>query len=150
MTTHKVSFYSRLPSLKPFPSKRSATEVSAELTQRIEPSTCTEAESYVLQVLDDSMQPEFRKGCIIVIDPTGLARDRSYVLARSTALNDAELEETDGYVFRQLQQSPNGEWLLVALNPDFPIEETPTDLNRIMGVIVQRAGTRRRYHKHYD
>jgi len=54
----------------------------ADENPRLEPSTCTEAETFVLQVLDDSMEPEFAKHCMIVIDPTGHARDGSYVLAR--------------------------------------------------------------------
>lgn len=96
------------------------------------------------------MQPEFRQGCIIVIDPTGIAREGSYVLARSIAVDDSQLAETDGYVFRQLVYDQQGQALLTPLNPAYPTEETPTDLNRVVGVIVQRAGTRRRYHKRYD
>ena len=33
--------------------------------------SCSENEPYALQVIDDSMEPEFAKGCVIVIDPTG-------------------------------------------------------------------------------
>lgn len=145
MTPEKVHFYSKLPSVgNPEP------ELATGSPERIEPSTCTEAETFVLRVLDNSMQPEFRKGCIIVIDPTGLAVDGSFVLARSTQQNDSELADTDGYVFRQLKCNDDQQFELIALNQNYPAESTPSDLSRIVGVIVQRAGTRRSYHKHYD
>jgi len=138
----------------------------AEDIQRLEPSTCTEAETFVLQVLDDSMEPEFAKHCMIVIDPTGHARDGSYVLARrplhaeaesiSAQANgqaDKENEENaqvEQFHFRQLRRINDKTWQLCSLNSDYPSEPTPSDLSEIVGVIVQRAGTRRRYHKRYD
>ncbi len=113
-----------------------------------EPSTCIEAEPFALRVLDDSMEPEFRKGCIIVIDPTGHARDGSYVLAREEAPGKQDRAETDGYLFRQLRGNKESGWQLQALNAAYPVGQT--ELAAIAGVIVQRAGVRRRYHKHYD
>ncbi len=113
-----------------------------------EPSTCIEAEPFALRVLDDSMEPEFKRGCIIVIDPTGHARDGSYVLARETATDALDRAETDGYVFRQLCGDSDSGWVLRPLNPDYP--SSATELGSISGVIVQRAGVRRRYHKRYD
>jgi len=115
-----------------------------------EPSTCTDAEPFALRVLDDSMEPEFRKGCIILVDPTGVARDGAYVLAR--CVPEAALDstaETDGYVFRQLRRFDTT-WTLEPLNRTYLGEPTKTDLSEVVGVIVQRAGTRRRYHKRYD
>ena len=111
-----------------------------------EPSTCIEAEPFALRVLDDSMEPEFRQGCIIVIDPTGHARDGSYVLAREPA--DGDRDETDGYLFRQLAGSAERGWQLRPLNPAYA--SCDAKLSDISGVIVQRAGVRRRYHKRYD
>jgi len=112
----------------------------------VEPATCVEAEPFALRVLDDSMQPEFRKGCIIVIDPTGRAADGSYVLAK-----DGE----EGYLFRQLKQdSLTGDqekcWKLTALNTEYPATDIGSELTPVVGVIVQRAGIRRSYHKRYD
>jgi len=131
--------------------------------QRLEPSTCTEAETFVLQVLDDSMEPEFAKHCMIVIDPTGHARDGSYVLARrppdseiqpatanSANTNDAsEQAQVEQFHFRQLRQAADETWQLCSLNSAYPSATTPSDFSEIVGVIVQRAGTRRRYHKRY-
>jgi len=146
MSTHKIQFVA-----KPWAALQTASAVAEPAGIHIESGTCTEAETYSLRVLDDSMQPEFRKGCIIIIDPTGLARDGSYVLARATEVEGETRDETDGYLFRQLRRSANNEnWVLMALNDHYPRELTEEDLSGIVGVIVQRAGTRRRYHKHYD
>jgi len=124
-------------------------------TPRLEPSTCTEAETFALQVLDDSMEPEFRDKCIIVVDPTGHATDGSYVLAQnpgsSSIKESAESEElVENFLFRQLRKNSNDEWELHALNDAYEPQATTQNLSDILGVIVQRAGTRRRYHKRYD
>lgn len=114
------------------------------------PSTCVDAEPYALQVLDESMAPEFWSGCIILIDPTGRATDGSFVLATTHPSNsNADLEQGE-YVFRQLQRQANGEWALVAFNTSFPPITIDQQLNGIVGVIVQRAGKRRSQHKRYD
>ena len=108
-----------------------------------EPSTCVDAEPYALQVLDDSMSPEFWPGCVILIDPTGRATQGSYVLAKV----DSSEEE---YVFRQLHQDTQGQWILAALNDQYPNIKADKLLSNIVGVIVQRAGKRRHQHKRYD
>lgn len=104
-----------------------------------EPTTCTDAEPFALRVLDDSMEPEFTSGCIIIVDPTGRATDGCYVLA----------EISDDMLFRQLRQNTNG-WSLVPLNKRYPSTDTAADLGQIAGVVVQRAGARRSYHKSYE
>ena len=45
------------------------------------PATCVEAEPFALRVTDDSMEPEFAAGCVIVVDPTGRVRDGAFVVA---------------------------------------------------------------------
>lgn len=105
----------------------------------LEPRTCIEAEPYALRVTDDSMSPEFQEGCLIIVDPTGVARDGAFVLA--------ELE--NGYLLRRLRFS-GGITRLEPLNPDYAAVELNDGLSSIRGVVVQRAGTRRRYHKRYD
>ncbi|MBK7548779.1 MAG: S24 family peptidase [Rhodoferax sp.] len=71
---------------------------------------CGGGESFALMVLGHSMAPEFLEGEIIVIEPDGLAQDRSYVLA----WHESE------WTFRQLLQSSAG-WVLHPLNPaDLP------------------------------
>ena len=132
--------------------KTPPNEAQRDEVQRLEPSTCTEAETFVLQVLDDSMEPEFAQRCMIVIDPTGHATDGSYVLARRASDEaDASAESSvEHFHFRQLQRCDDGSWQLCSLNEAYPSEPTASDFSEIVGVIVQRAGTRRRYHKRYD
>ena len=103
------------------------------------PTTCIEAEPFALRVTDDSMEPEFAAGCIIIVDPTGVAKDEGFVLA-----------EIDGaYIFRKLERTDEGD-RLVALNEDYPPVALAAGLAAVRGVVVQRAGARRRYHKRYD
>ena len=103
------------------------------------PTTCIEAEPFALRVTDDSMEPEFAAGCIIIVDPTGVARDGAFVLA-----------EIEGeYIFRKLERTGNGD-RLVALDAGYPAVELTGGLASVRGVVVQRAGARRKYHKRYD
>ena len=103
------------------------------------PTTCIEAEPFALRVTDDSMEPEFAPGCIIIVDPTGVAKDGAFVLA-----------EIDGeYIFRRLERTDEGD-RLVALHDGYPSVALAAGLASVRGVVVQRAGARRRYHKRYD
>jgi len=99
---------------------------------------CSAAEPFALRTIDDSMEPEFATGCIIIIDPGNVARDGSYVFAVD---NKAE------YIFRQLRIK-NDRHFLVPLNDIYDTIEIKFE--QIKGVITQRAGKRRTYHKHYD
>lgn len=142
MSVNELRFYPQLPSVKNASQRAQGTD-----QPRLEPATCTEAEPFALRVLDDSMRPEFRRGCIILIDPTGRATDGSFVLADDgTQTEDA----TEGLVFRQLHRCENGGWVLRALSEGYAEIPTAEDLSSVMGVIVQRAGVRRSYHKHYS
>ena len=102
-------------------------------------SSCSESEPFALQVIDDSMQPEFEAGCIIIIDPTGIVRDGAYVFA---------VDNKGEYIFRQLRIE-NGRYILSALNANYP-PLVISGIEQIEGVITQRAGKRRSYHKRYD
>jgi len=83
------------------------------------------------------MEPEFKDGCIIIIDPEGVISDGCYVLAR----------HEDGYIFRQLVYSGD-KYLLKALQEGHETIEMH-DLTAVAGVIVQKAGRRRSERKHY-
>ncbi len=139
--------------------------------------TCSDAAPFALQVTDDSMQPEFEQDCIIVVDPTGVAKDGAFVLVDLDALelisdpeqtNAALLDQPkspvhrtngDSIVLRQLQQSGQS-WLIRALNPAYsslPLgvsTDQSSALTRVrdavLGVVVQRAGRRRSQHKRYE
>jgi DNA polymerase V len=95
------------------------------------------AEPFALRVTGDSMEPEFKNGCIIIIDPEGVISDGCYVLAR----------HEDGYIFRQLVYRGD-KYLLKALQEGHETIEMP-DLTQVAGVIVQQAGRRRSDRKHY-
>ncbi|RLA06115.1 MAG: S24 family peptidase [Gammaproteobacteria bacterium] len=107
-------------------------------TENNNSSKCEQAEPFALQVLGDSMQPEFMDKQIIIIDPTGVARHKSYVLAFYD----------DEYIFRQLLIKDK-KYFLSALNPNYHIKEIKS-LDSIKGIITQKAGARRKEHKRYD
>jgi SOS-response transcriptional repressor LexA len=103
---------------------------------------CAGGESFALMVLGHSMAPEFLEGEIIVIEPEGLAKDGSYVLAW----------HQEEWTFRQLLRANMGAdpgWVLHPLNPAFA-DVALMDLSAVRGVIIQKAlPGRRRASKHY-
>lgn len=110
----------------------------AEQTALNPGEACTGNESFALMVLGHSMAPEFNEGEIIVIEPDGLIKDGSFVLAF----------HADEWTFRQLLQRDDG-WVLNALNPAFPAMPL-NDLSAVRGVIIQKAlPGRRRASKFY-
>jgi DNA polymerase V len=93
---------------------------------------CGSGEAFALMVLGDSMAPEFLEGDVVIIEPDGLVRDGSYVLAH-----------TGGeFIFRRLQRHAAG-WSLHALHPDHPPIEL-ADLGSVRGVIIQKSRPGRR------
>ncbi len=98
---------------------------------------CANSEPFALRVMGDSMEPEFRDGHIIIIDSAAAVESGCYVLAMVA----------DEYIFRQLIIEDE-KYFLRALNPGYKEIEV-NGLDAIRGVIVQRAGTRRKEHKHY-
>jgi SOS-response transcriptional repressor LexA len=100
-------------------------------------SACSESEPFALQVLGDSMEPEFRDGAIIIVEPTGVIEDGAFVVAH----------HDDGVILRQLKIEER-DWRLVALNPEYP--DIPINgIDQIRGRVIQRAGRRRRERKSY-
>lgn len=103
----------------------------------IDGSACTSDELFALQVLGDSMSPEFDNGCIIVIDPAGVIQNGSFVLA----------EVNGEHIFRQLLVQED-RFYLKPMKSNYDTIEI-ANLKPIAGVIVQKAGTRRKDRKHY-
>ena len=101
-------------------------------------SNCESNEPFALRVLDDSMEPEFREGHIIIIDRDAVVTNESYVLA---VLDDE-------YIFRQLIIDEQKNYYLKPLNEKYPTASI-SGMEAVKGVIVQRSGTRRSEHKHY-
>jgi phage repressor protein C with HTH and peptisase S24 domain len=106
--------------------------------ERSQMSECQGSEPYALQVLGDSMEPEFPDQCIVVLQAMNSVRSGAYVFA-----------EVEGVRwFRQYVKDDDGREWLIALNDLYPeIDLTGLDW-RILGVIVQRNV--RRQIKHYD
>ncbi|MGV6826636.1 MAG: S24 family peptidase [bacterium] len=100
-------------------------------------SSCSESEPFALQVLGNSMEPEFPENCIIMVEPTDAAISGMYVMVM-----------VDGTRwFRQYMKDDQGE-RLIALNslyPEIPLEGLDW---KIEGVIMQR--NIKRQVKHYD
>lgn len=99
---------------------------------------CASDEPFALQVLGDSMEPEFEHGCIIVIDPAGAIQNGCFVLA----------EVNGEHIFRQLLVQEDRLYLKPMKSTYETIEIA--SLKPIAGVIVQKAGTRRSQHRRYD
>ena len=98
---------------------------------------CSYNELFALQVLGDSMEPEFPDKCIVVIEPSEVAANGAYAVV-----------EVEGVRWRrQYVEDADGGRRLVALNDLYPeIDLAGTDW-KILGVIVQR--NIRRQIKHY-
>jgi SOS-response transcriptional repressor LexA len=94
-------------------------------------------EPFALRVVGEEMSPEFKDGCIIIIDPEGVISDGAYVMAR----------HDDGYVFRQLVYG-EGMYYLKTLQEGHAVIEIP-DLVSIEGVVTQQTTRRRADRKHY-
>jgi DNA polymerase V len=95
-------------------------------------------EPFALRVIGDTMAPEFMDGAIIVIDPSGVVKDGSYVLAR----------HNDEYIFRQLIFGEGVYYLKTLADGHEPIEIP--DLVAVEGVIIQQGARRKADRKHYS
>ncbi len=99
---------------------------------------CSAAEPYALRVIGDSMEPEFRDGHIIIIDPGMPVVDGMFVI----------VDYDDDTTFRQYKVD-NGVKYLNALNDAYPRQELSGPF-RVRGVVIQRSGRRRDGVKHYE
>ena len=110
----------------------------SEEIEMMDSSGCASNEPFALRVLGDSMEPEFKDGCVIIIDPAGAIESGKYVIA-----------EIEGeYIFRQFIQEAD-KFYLKPVNSGYDSIEIP-NASSVRGVITQRAGTRRKYHKRYE
>jgi len=101
-------------------------------------SGCAELEPFALRVMGDSMAPEFWDGCIIIVEPRLSARHGQYVV----------IDYAGDTTFRQYLEENGRRWLK-PLNDAYETVEITGPCN-VRGVVIQRAGTRRVHHKHYD
>jgi SOS-response transcriptional repressor LexA len=99
---------------------------------------CSYNELYALQVLDDSMEPEFPEKCVIVIEPSETCASGAFVV----------IQVGEERWFRQFISADDSSKILVALNGDYPEIDLSNLQYRIEGVIVQR--NIKRDVKHYS
>ena len=103
-----------------------------------EASNCSGAEPYALMVLGDSMLPEFADGEIIVVEPEGLVKNGSYVVAF----------HNNEYTFRQWVEH-EGRFFLKPLNDLYATEEV-SGMDVVKGVVIlKKKPGRRREQKSY-
>lgn len=116
-------------------------ELRSEMIPDMDMSGCAANEPFALQVIDDSMEPEFKKGALIIIDPSGFAKDGVFVIV---------LIE-NGYIFRQLKIE-NERYFIQPLNEVYLHERREIRLEQVEGVIIQQASPtgRRKDRKHYN
>lgn len=81
------------------------------------------AHTFALRVSGDSMEPEFREGMIIIIEPEMDPQPGDYVIAKNGG---------DETTFKQLTKD-GADWYLKPLNPRYPIK--PLGECRIIGVV---------------
>jgi len=112
-------------------------KITTATQQPSEIKSCAEAEPYALRVLGDSMEPEFREGHILIVDPAMPPQHGAYVI----------IEYQGETTFRQFVVE-NGRKFLRALNEAYPEVEL-VGAYSVRGVVIQRASRRRKDHKHY-
>jgi len=107
-------------------------------------SSCSNSEPFALQVIGDSMEPEFPDECIVVIEPSDWCQHGMYIMALVEGVR----------WFRQYLKDDNGE-RLIALNDLYPPIALAGLEWKVEGIIMQRNLRRhqspsgRREVKHY-
>ncbi|MBS82605.1 MAG: peptidase [Gammaproteobacteria bacterium] len=97
-------------------------------------SECGASEPYALQVTDDSMEKEFPRNCIVIIDPTTQCKNGDYVFV-----------EYDGVRwFRKFIENKTGQYL-IPLNDLYPEIKLDNSYD-IIGIVVQKNVNRKITH----
>ena len=102
-------------------------DIKQQVEAQLEAGSCSANEPLALQVIGDSMEPEFIDGNIIIIDRDGVVRDKSYVVVMIEG----------GYTLRQLFIN-KGQHIVEPLNPEYKHERQQVQPEAIMGVVVQQ------------
>lgn len=116
-------------------------EFTPDIKQELMESSCSGSEPFALQVLDDSMEPEFKKDCIIIVDTSAMVEHECYVMA----------SVENGYIFRQLLIEDD-RYYIAPLNEAYMHEKREISFDDLEGRIVQQAGAtgKRKDRKRYD
>ena len=112
-----------------------------DIKKELMESSCSGTEPFALQVLDDSMEPEFKKDCIIIVDASATVKHECYVMA----------SVENGYIFRQLLIEDD-KYFIAPLNEAYMHEKREVTFEALEGVIVQQASPKgkRSERKRYD
>jgi len=116
------------------------------------PGTCSSSELLALQVLDDSMAPEFNPGHVVVIDSTARLQAGVFVLLvvqGSKPTDRIESSPNNTWLVRRWKPVGDNQVVLEALNPEWPDERLAVSAVQVLGVVVQRAGRRRHERRTY-
>ncbi|MDH5370239.1 MAG: S24 family peptidase [Gammaproteobacteria bacterium] len=108
--------------------KGTQVNFTPDIKKELMESSCSGTEPFALQVLDDSMEPEFKKGCIIIIDASATVKHECYVMA----------SVENGYIFRQLLIEED-KYFIAPLNDAYMHEKREIEFEALEGVIVQQA-----------
>lgn len=94
-------------------------------------------EPFALQVVGDSMVPEFADGQIVIVDPAFAVKSGAFVVV-----------DFGGEIILGVYQRAEEQTRLTFLNPGYEAL-TLVPPYQIKGVVIQRAGRRRVERKHY-
>jgi SOS-response transcriptional repressor LexA len=122
-------------------SKGTQVNFTPDIKKELMESSCSGTEPFALQVLDDSMEPEFKKDCIIIIDASATVNHECYVM----------VSVENGYIFRQLLIEED-KYFIAPLNEAYMHEKREVAFEALEGVIVQQASPKgkRSERKRYD
>ena len=115
-----------------------------------DPNLCIEHGDYILvdgdmpngtiavTIEGDSMEPEFKEGDIILIDPNLSPQPGDYVIAKRVCPYSDSVESTfKKYRPRQYDENGNLEYDLVPINPDYPTLNSKRDQLTIVGILIE-------------
>jgi transcriptional regulator with XRE-family HTH domain len=102
----------------------------------IEGDSLISSESFAVKLEDESMEPTFYRGDIVVLDPAVTTQDTDCVLVR--------LRDSPKHVFRHYVPRRGGAFDLVAENPEFPtVTSNSSTQVEVLGVMVEHRRKRR-------
>ncbi|EOS94795.1 helix-turn-helix domain-containing protein [Erwinia tracheiphila] len=91
--------------------------------------------AFALRIKGDSMEPEFREGDTIIIDPMVAPAPGEFVIAKNS-----DYEAT----FKKFRLKANGSFELVPLNPDYPTIDADQQQVQIIGTMIEHRIHRRK------
>ncbi len=106
----------------------SDSDVEAQIKAQLAQGSCAASELIALQVLGDSMEPEFKDGAIVVIDQDAIIRDRVYVMVM-----------LEGGLTLRLLVIEDERYFVEPLNEAYMHERQEIEKSVLKGVIVQQT-----------